>query len=239
MKNQKGSTLVVAVILLTVAVLGLLSFVFWQNFLAPKDTQVSTTSPTSQLAQSDLSETKVIDYSGATFSFSYPKSWTIAEKNSTDGTLTSPDKSIYYDYSVLSLGGIGGTCGDSENDTLTSIAWEKSAINNDIVFGQYSRKSAFDGTTNYLYGFGLMSDTDDLFRNAKVGDTGCVIDIGREYIKTTLKNSDGEPVVAVLNGHFTLVKDSIAMSKAEIKQGFTGETFKVAKKIALSATLKY
>jgi len=240
LKNQKGSAHVVIIVILTLLVLGLLGFVFWQNFLAPKngdDSSVTTGQAANETIEEELdplTEVKTISYSGATFAFQHPKSWTVNETSSTSGRVSSSDQSVYYDYSLLGLGGVGGTCGDDEK--VTSVYWGSTSINDNIIFGQYSVKSSGDGGTFYSYGFGLMLDEQRSFRNMAIGDAGCSMDL-RSILHTGINNTDNEPVVATFTGHFKYL-DDVTPTQEDINAAFGTKTFELAKRIALSATLK-
>lgn len=93
--RQSGSAHIVIIIILVVAILGALGFVFWQNFLQPKATPQVITSETSAQTQEKPSPaaTDYESYSNAEYSFSYPKDgWTVkeAEDTGTDSGIITP-----------------------------------------------------------------------------------------------------------------------------------------------------
>lgn len=240
MKNQKGSAHLIIIILLTIAVLGLVGFMFWQKFIA---TNVNTSdvshsqsvSDTSQSKSVALSENKVITDSGVSFSFNYPKGWTI---NNEDETLTSPDKSIAYNYSFRGIGGIGGTCGDYESVKTTSLVWESVPVKKDVIFAQYSQKSVQHGSTYYDYGFGLYSDPDNSIKNAIKTNPDCILPVYSTFIKTgVLEAVTNAEIAATFIGNFKNI-DTNNATQEQINAAFLSDTFAVAKRIAESVTIK-
>ncbi len=76
LNNQTGSAHVVIIIILVIAILGLLGFVFWQNFIQHKATTPAASTTTSTAA------TPAVTYKTYTepsygISFNYPSSWTV------------------------------------------------------------------------------------------------------------------------------------------------------------------
>ena len=245
MKNQKGSAHIVIIIVLVVAVIGLLGFVFWQNFvISPKAKDAAKVASTQQAEQSaasanELTETEAISNDGVTLRFNYPKDWIRNETSSIEGTLTSADQTIQYNYSLRGLGGIGGTCGDPKDDVLVSLDWEKSSMNDDAIFAQYGRKYKGDGNSYYTYGFGLLADYGSTIRNSGVGDSGCVISVDTGFIKSGVINNDTEPIAVMFTGHFMHINNDgdASVTKSLVDAAFATDTFKAAKQIALSAKL--
>jgi Tfp pilus assembly protein PilE len=95
-KSQTGSAHVVIIIILVVAVLGLLGFVFWQNFIQKKDTTpaVTTTTKTADTTNSPAATTKTYKNTDLGFSVAYPTGWVLDTSKATNlvvGTLTSPN----------------------------------------------------------------------------------------------------------------------------------------------------
>ena len=92
LKNQTGSAHVVIIIILIAAVLGLLGFVFWQNFAKPKDnaassaatsTTAKTTAPTTDPYATWLTYTS----NRGGFNIKYPSDWKISDASANGGDL--------------------------------------------------------------------------------------------------------------------------------------------------------
>ena len=95
MKNiskQVGSAHIVIIVILAAAVIGLLGFVFWQNFISPKDVAKSEVSDTTD------TQVEQKEYSNDDFSFKYSTSgWTLGEtRYGEDGPLTPELKTADY-----------------------------------------------------------------------------------------------------------------------------------------------
>lgn len=114
--SQKGSAHVIIVVILVVALLGALGFVFWQNFIQ-KDTE---TKPVTQ-SNTHKDVPKQVTYKTYQtdkhpISFKYPDSWTVKNEKADDqysfsrsvDVVTSADDVVSF-----SVGGqgLGGTCG--------------------------------------------------------------------------------------------------------------------------------
>lgn len=118
---QKGSAHLIIIIVLAVVVLGLLGFVFWQNFVNTDDSNQSQTAQDESSTNPDLPETYTSEF--ARFTIKHPSDWTLIKKvvndedpvfSSEGSSLTSPSGT------VLTLradnGGRGGTCGAAAGD---------------------------------------------------------------------------------------------------------------------------
>ena len=92
LNNQTGSAHVIIIIILIAAVLGLLGFVFWQNFAKPKDnaassaatsTTVKTTAPITDPYATWLTYTS----NRGGFNIKYPSDWKISDASANGGDL--------------------------------------------------------------------------------------------------------------------------------------------------------
>ena len=86
-KTKRGDAHAVIIIALVVAIIGLLGFVIWQNYLAPKDDKKQETETVEQEKKQEKPVEKTPEettktYDGEHYSFAYPKSgWTIQESD--------------------------------------------------------------------------------------------------------------------------------------------------------------
>ncbi len=135
MNNQSGSIHAIIIGLLTVALLGSIGFIFWQNFVAT-DQEQSSVKIDSTLKNSDsktndeADETVKITYC-AKFEkvcFDYPEGWSLKQMNKKDPTstfadgftVTSPDKLVV----LLFLSGLGATslcCGQTPEGPVSVV----------------------------------------------------------------------------------------------------------------------
>lgn len=82
MNSQKGSAHVIIIIVLVVALLGTLGFVFWQNFGKETTNQTAKNSTSTNMASTKPATSQAFKYEGshqynvAAFSFQYPLGWT-------------------------------------------------------------------------------------------------------------------------------------------------------------------
>jgi len=134
LNNQTGSAHVIVIIVLVLTVLGLLGFVFWQNFIQKKDT-AATTNVSTTTKTTTTTATTVDAYSGwgtytnSTYGFTlrYPSDWTLGGTNSQNlATLASPDiatetngsiDAVRYDIGISAQ----KKTGTSSGSTLSSV----------------------------------------------------------------------------------------------------------------------
>lgn len=115
-KTQSGSAHIVIIIVLVIALLGTLGFVFWQNFLNKKDSVA--TSDTSTVTKEEVSSDGLKTFTNEKYklSFKYPSDWSVEVKSDEGGDLpyysldindTNGEKVAYFS---AASGGVGGTC---------------------------------------------------------------------------------------------------------------------------------
>jgi len=87
--RQTGSAHVVIIIILVVAVLGLLGFVFWQNFImktpAEKAEVVATSTNEDVVAENPYKDWGTYESVRDGYSIKYPKDWTVIKETENDG----------------------------------------------------------------------------------------------------------------------------------------------------------
>jgi len=174
--KQTGSAHVVIIVILAVAVLGLLGFVFWQNFIV-KDDQSDTVKTQDSLQQEVEPSTKEFQSRDHNITFKYPADWSVVEDVSADNTsewyatrvdiLNSEGKIV----ATLSTGGqIGGACSDDAPliPTFTTIkdSLEVQGIGA-TGFGYTVVENAAD---NYGIAFGLLEDAESHDNDLQLGN---------------------------------------------------------------------
>lgn len=147
-RRNVGNAHVIIVIVLVVALLGALGFIFYQNFIAKK-TDTGTGSPSK--TDTNSRDEKVAKVNTKTLamttvfanglSLSYPETWSVThepvqgEVPATDTSttidsyaFTSPDSTVKLTLRQASGGGIGGACNPDEETTLTTYGYEASSV---------------------------------------------------------------------------------------------------------------
>ena len=170
-KFQSGFVHLLIILLLVVALAGTLGFVYWQNFMQPKQTNVIDTNKSKDktVTANEIS----INPSGKNpITFSYPKSWTIEQKK-TDGIdtihsvtdkyngsdivkISSPSGDIYISINnYVHPGGFGFECSEAETNKYVSL-----------------KPTALDSYSGYSYFEAIVHNTynNDYFYDSYLAD---------------------------------------------------------------------
>src|SRR5687768_8592152 len=93
--NQKGSAHIVIIVILVIALLGVLGFVFWQNFMKSDTTKdASKVTDTQKSENKPNAETLVYHSDSIGIEFKYPKDWIKIECDST--YVENPQNQVYF-----------------------------------------------------------------------------------------------------------------------------------------------
>jgi hypothetical protein len=162
-QKQQGNALVVVVIILTVAIIGALGYVLYQNFI-PKGEQTNTTTNQTPNQQETVPLTKEFQSQVHNITFSYPIDWSVVEevRSNTDEWYASTVKVLNAQGKVVTalITGweIGGTCSDEEPllavSTITKDPLELKGIGQ-TNFGYTIVETSKE---NYGVAFGLSDD---------------------------------------------------------------------------------
>ena len=245
--NKSGfAHLMVVTAILAIAVIGLLGFVFWQNFMQTKTTTDtknnsthSSTSLTPTVTDPKLVALTELAYDQSEVSglaFKYPKGWTLVHKNAVAGTnqsvslpdsnaLTSPDGAITINLEV-GLEGIGGTCGPSDTTyKLTSFEYQQLS-----ALPQYSLNifTAHSSETGYVFDQYMVQITNysQNFQTLKVGDSPC------NAYSIAFQSPNGLATWFELK--FNNIEDSTPNTMDSINAAMKTDNFAIAKRIMLS-----
>ncbi len=152
---QAGSAHAIVVIVLVVALLGALGFVFWQNFIVKND---KVNNENAAIIQKDTKDktnaSKEYCHETAKLCFAYPSSWKLKESTETREAPISEGSAEFKAYTVKSasvssssgevtvyldmgMGQLGGACNEAEykEDSLEIVSVKKLAIETDIYEG--------------------------------------------------------------------------------------------------------
>ena len=249
-QKQSGFAHLAVVIILSVALLGTLGFVFWQNFMQPKvvvddikkDDSGTKIDDTKKPVLSEVALTEIASDQtrGSGLSIKYPKTWTMVHKGAVDisplsgsdadtSTITSPDGEISV-VLVVGLSGIGGTC--DPNDTNYRIT----QIDTGTIVG-YPSQSFVSSVTHsisenkYYYRIGTVSTGS--VGELVVGGSNCAWDLG--VISTDYDNNGP---VAQLVMPLKNVENGTSTTLTDLNKVTPTDNYKIAKRIMQSLYVK-
>ncbi len=249
--KQQGSAHLVIVVVLVLALLGALGFIFWQNFIQKTESNVVKTKTVAQ--SSTNTETKSLKTAvfdpvfSVRLGLSYPEDWTL--ERSTDGpipldgdkgatteiiTVFSPSKNIYVRYQMGANGGIGGACSPEDSGTISVI---RNTALKSFPYGSFSENIIKVGS-GYKYFAGIMSS--DALAIAKVGGSECDLSMASSIPLAEKDNTMLMGAVIFIKG---LKRDYPGITSdlstiSDIENGFKDSEYKDAKAIVLSTELK-
>lgn len=155
-KSQLGSAHVVITIILVIALLSTLGFIYWQNFIQEKTVINKTTNTPTTNSTNSSSSTEMLSIGknlNEQFVLSYPKTWTVKNNNPDSTTsfgdstienirIYSPSKNVYVEYISQFDGSSGYACtNDVENQNYASFTPTR------LV--DYPELSYYEATINY------------------------------------------------------------------------------------------
>lgn len=220
-QKQYGSAHVIIIAALIIVLVGILSFVFWQNFMTQKTPETTQTdnSTTENPAPSVALKVARIDSSyPVQFSWRYPENWTMSVKgdppkshtDSTDQTITitSPSKDYEVVYKVGINRGYGGQCSPDPDsyDAIEYIRRETitefpDTIFTEIINRSYSVADSQKKLEGYDYSFGIYNGVNHM-NSVKTSESICKV-----YLKNVFELSE--------TPNMTLFGASIRLKKIE------------------------
>lgn len=186
-KNQSGNAHAMIVIILVIALIGSLGFIFWQNFAkneTGKQNQNSQTDKNNRdnnpktdnnKTEIELSEIAADDTVGTNLAIKYPKTWTMTHSEKIEPNIngpvllkgykiSSPDGKVYINFIVTNIGG-GGMCDAEPGREITQFERSNIPGFKKALFISYSDNS---GTF-----FAGVQNNNSKTQSAKVGDSSC------------------------------------------------------------------
>lgn len=158
---QKGNAHVVIIIILVIALIGSLGFVFWQNVMQ-KDTETKPdTQSNTQKDTSNQTSYKTYQTDKHPVSFTYPDSWTIKNERADDQYGFSRSVDVVTDANdtiSFSTGGqgLGGACGGNPPTRSTVDVTATTLTTPKPTTLSYTLTAAADGSYDATYG---LTDT--------------------------------------------------------------------------------
>ena len=238
MKKNQGSALAIAVFVLSIALVGTIGFIFWQNYIAEPVADVDTNNSQNVDLDDDndaisLANVVTDQTFDTNLSVRYPSDWAkTTTSNVKEGMggetsiITSPDGKVRVHFAI-GIGGIGGMCPEGES-TISSV--DADVIENypDLRFASI----VYDNGDDYRYYMGIQ-DNADTVANAVAGDDACAYYLRNLPEFKTLTSSHIE-----LYAEFTDITNDDSTTKNAFEQIKDTENYNTAKAIIQSLYVK-
>ena len=239
-QEQKGSIHAVVIILLVIALIGALGWIFWQNFSkkdvpTPNSSKGTSSQATKEKSKIDTVEGSISSDFGTTLIYDYPKTWKYSSEITGDKgtawgqtiTLSSPSGNYSVVYGVGQGGGLGGTCSAEEIGTVSTVNYE-------ILSGFPAMSFAVLSLNNMdeVYQDGILSRNGyaglvntSVAQDLKTGDTACKLG----YAGMQELDATGNTILSNAS-----IKIRNITSAEEFKKKLSDEEYNQAKTILLS-----
>lgn len=245
--QEQGSAHLVIIIILSLALLGLLGFVFFQNFMQ-KNTNLTVTNQISDQSSSTktntsdseiaLTEIAADQIAGTNLAIKYPKTWQITNTSNAipDGPetvyaeryiITSPNNDIKINL-LISNGGFGGTCEDGDWDDIQYIEKEAVPKISNAEFIEYYF------STGYFAG---IHQNNKSTSPVKVGDSACKLGLSGSLMPVDNTKNIGNMALH-LEMEFPEIGHDGKTSVEKFKEMIKTEDYKTAKRILKSLYVK-
>jgi len=242
-KSQSGfAHIIILTVILGIALIGTLGFVYYQNFVQKKTDSSSTVKPTKTAAdkttttdKTSLPEVAYDNLTGSNLGLRYPSDWKMTNtptKNPDQSQgnvieINSPDDAITVKL-WTNISGIGGTCGPVN---ITKL--DKFNLKDYPGYSLYATVDYINTTdyTGYNYSARVLKDSDETAK-ISVGTTPCGLGIG---VFTPTVNNDMTIMEAVLlNNLNKIAPDTID----NINKAMSSKYYNTALEIAQSLYTK-
>lgn len=163
-KKQTGSAHAVIIIVLVVALLGALGWIFWQNFVSKDDATENTNETTVIGTDKTEAITKTYSNTDKNVSFDYPSNWTVSEMTMEDQLMVTVKdtngNAVAYLGTNLQVGGAGDA---SDYSTLAS---SKATANDGYVCATYI--ASYPENSRFFYGLSTNKNVCGSVNNGSV-----------------------------------------------------------------------
>jgi len=248
--RQQGSAHTVIIVVLVIALLAALGFVFWQNVIK-KDSSEQTSQTGQSVAKPDSQPVPtLLDASfnsafGVATSFQYPSDWKLTrtltgpipidENGSTptreELTVTSPSGEYVVTYRMDSIGGVGGTC-DLEDTPY--VIGQLDYVQLDQFKGVSLNELIIKNNTSKTYTYDVSLKRSSFSDGLSAGDRTCMTTVGLAGVLGLDKRR-----MFGVTAHIVSLDDDKGVSKnfgslEAVTKSFSGIEYEQTKAILLS-----
>lgn len=183
-QSQLGSAHLITIIILVVALLGALGYIYWQNFMQSKTSTSNNTTTTVTSATVALDKSINENVTGSNLTLNYPSDWSVSsvtglnpsqQTSNTKMFITSPDDNIKVTF-WAGVDGIGGTCGDPADSTITNLAT--------YPIANYSGYTLYESTISFSSG-GYSAVAEVLKNDSKIQTNASACELGLGFFGAT------------------------------------------------------
>lgn len=239
-KYQRGSAHVVIIVLLVMALLGALGFVFYQNFIAKKPEP----QPRQVQVEEDTTKTTQVAFQNSIYEFDHPEDWEVVtdrpHPSNVHATVTSPSGDTEIKLSVYEFTGGGGYCDPNLPAKVRFYNVSPVAVTKLGRSPAHVVEAITDAENGgYFYKIGLTEEGGAT--HAAVGDSNCTVSFVGMASSTIV---EGEKVVqpnVMMNVTFPKLEDGETKKLKEmqpLKDALAGEEYQTAVQILESARKK-
>ncbi len=243
---QNGSAHVIIIIVLVVALIGALGWIFWQNMSRNKDADLHKSDKHATSNKVEEREAKLVSghselaQSLSPLTFKYPETWKLNREikgpNPPNGsdisseaiTITAPDDSMSVGFDI-SNGGIGGMCVPEEEGKIRSLSYEGLQNTKGVSFATYVTDD-LDGTKHSYAGLirTVVGGSNNV-ASLKAGDSSCSV-----YLRNALSVSGSSLSLNVMSPSIRINGQD---TSPDISSRYSGRMYEEAKAILLSTKM--
>lgn len=239
MKNQRGSAHAVVIVLLVIALLGALGFVFYQNFMAPKPEVHQEQAK----VEEDKTKTTQLAFQNSIYEFDHPDDWEVVterpDASNVETAVTSPSGDIKIRFAIAE-GGVGGACNTESGLKVRYYNVGTNAVTKlgkEPAYMVEAIKDALGG--GYDYVVGLTEEGGET--HAAVGESACTVQFVGLASRLILTGNTVEQPTIIANVTFPRLEDAETKKLKEmqpLKDMLTTKEYQAAVQILESARKK-
>ncbi len=188
-KSQNGSHSIVLLVIVVIALLGVLGFVFWQNFMQPGSDTAKTTNDTNSADVAAVDATadwETYSTTRANFNLKYPSDWTVTDTSQTPGQLVkiaSPEGDASQYEVAVSFEPTSGSMVASQSGAAIAQGLSKSEKD----FSEYATKKYTETINSIAVSeFDMIAQSPYFAAVFTIGDNYVILDFTQTPTKTEL-----------------------------------------------------
>lgn len=251
--KQAGSAHIIIIVILAVALLGALGWIFWTKVSEKNPAKATaitkeTSSDTTKRPKTNYMTDSIGSPFGETITFSYPDTWSIAktvsgptpanDTNFSQDSATIRSKNGLYEVTYgISNGGIGGTCSPEDSGTVLSLDYEKIPSDPSVAYVNYIFKGKSGGYTGKVGVSRFDIGNGTTLTNIQSGDSTCKVGLGVLTSYNVAHGGFANLIITTRIGSADATVDE-TQSLDEIKRRVSTDDFKELKKIILSTNFE-